>query len=271
MARLVHHARAMKTTTISCALVFAVLATTGCVSKGKYDEAVAKTRLTQAQLDDRTSSLAETAAERDRQRAEIARLEAVISEVSKSAQSDRASSAANLVELRKRLEEFKRAQIVAEARAALFENVSLRLKKQIDEGDLTVIVRDGRMVLRLPDDVLFDTGRTDLKPNGKRALEAVAEVMKTLPNRQFQIAGHTDNVPIHNDRFASNWELSTGRALRVVHFLKEKGVDAVMLSAAGYADVDPVATNDTPENKRKNRRTEITLQPNIDEIVKVPR
>lgn len=260
----------MKTSSIRSVLAAAVVLMAGCVSQGKYDEAVAKTKLTQAELDAKTSTLTQAREELDRQRAEIAKLEAVINEVSKSAQNDRASSEASLGELRKRLDELRRTQSAAEARARLFETISLRLKKQIDEGDLDVVIRDGRMVMRLPDDVLFDTGRTELKPNGKRALEAVADVLKSLPNRHFQVAGHTDDVPIHNDRFASNWELSSGRALRVVHFLIEKGVDSPMLSAAGYGEVDPVAKNDTPENKRKNRRTEITLQPNIDELVKVP-
>jgi chemotaxis protein MotB len=260
----------MKTNKIACLLMLGALATSGCVSRARYDDAVAKTKLTQAELDAKTSTLAQARTEVDRQRAEIAKLEAVIAEVSSSAQTDRASSAASLAELRKRLGELQRAQIIAEARAALFESVSLRLKKQIDDGDLDVVIRDGRMVVRLPDDVLFDTGRTELKPNGKRALEAVADVMKTLPNRQFQVAGHTDNVPIHNDRFPSNWELSSGRALRVLHFLVERGVDSGTLSAAGYGEVDPVAKNDAPANRRKNRRTEITLQPNIDELVKVP-
>ena len=119
-------------------------------------------------------------------------------------------------------------------------------------------------------DVLFDTGRTELKPAGKAALKAIAEVIRIMPERQFQVAGHTDNVPIRTERFPSNWELSTGRALRVVHFLIGEGAEPSSLSAAGYSEIDPVASNDTPEGRRRNRRTEITLQPNIDELVKVP-
>jgi chemotaxis protein MotB len=126
------------------------------------------------------------------------------------------------------------------------------------------------MVLRLSNDVLFDTGRTELKPAGKQALEAVAGVLASMPDRHFQIAGHTDNVPIHNAQFASNWELSSGRALRVVHFLIDHDVKPVMLSAAGYGEMDPVSTNDDPGGRKFNRRTEITLQPNIDELVPVP-
>jgi chemotaxis protein MotB len=160
--------------------------------------------------------------------------------------------------------------VAAESRAALYKDLSCRLKQQIDDGDLSIIIRDGRMVLQLPNDVLFDTGQTEVKPAGKKALEAIASVMRMMPHRQFQVAGHTDSVPIHNAQFASNWELSSGRALRVVHFLIEKGVDAPSLSAAGYGDVDPVAKNDSADGNRKNRRTEITLQPNIDELVTIP-
>jgi chemotaxis protein MotB len=126
------------------------------------------------------------------------------------------------------------------------------------------------MVLQLSNDVLFDTGRTELKPAGQAALEAIAAVLATMPNRHFQVAGHTDNVPIRTDRFPSNWELSSGRALRVVHYLIDKGVAPEWISAAGYGEMDPLADNATADGRKRNRRTEITLQPNIDELVKVP-
>ena len=91
-----------------------------------------------------------------------------------------------------------------------------------------------------------------------------------MPNRHFQIAGHTDDVPIHNERFPSNWELSSARAVRVVHYLVDKGAHQTMLSAAGYAEMDPVAPNTSPEARKGNRRTEITVMPNINEVVPVP-
>jgi len=180
------------------------------------------------------------------------------------------ASGSRISDLQKRLGALEAAQRAAEARAALDKDLSFRLKQQIDDGDLALVIRDGRMVLQLPNDVLFDSGQTELKPAGKKALEAVAGVMQVMGHRAFQIAGHTDNVPSKNHRFGSNWELSSGRALGVVHFLVGKGVQPAMLSAAGYAEIDPVAANETVEGKKKNRRTEITLQPNIDELVKVP-
>ena len=91
-------------------------------------------------------------------------------------------------------------------------------------------------------------------------------MLKDLPNRNYQVAGHTDNVPIKSKRFRSNWDLSTARAVEVVNFMITSGLDAKRLSAAGYADQSPVVPNDTPDNMAKNRRIEITLVPNLDDL-----
>jgi chemotaxis protein MotB len=122
------------------------------------------------------------------------------------------------------------------------------------------------MVVELAESILFDSGRADLKQDGQVALGEVAEVLKTIPNRDFQIAGHTDNVPINSRRFPSNWELSTARAVEVTRFLAEQGMTRERLSAAGYAETQPVASNDDPEGRAKNRRIEIVLMPNLDEL-----
>jgi chemotaxis protein MotB len=98
----------------------------------------------------------------------------------------------------------------------------------------------------------------------------VARVLATIPGRAFQVAGHTDNVPIDSARFPSNWELSTARAVEVVKLLVSQGVGPKTLSAAGYGEFDPVASNDAPDGRAKNRRIEITLQPNLDELVVAP-
>ena len=206
-----------------------------------------------------------------RKREEQARaLQAQIDEITRSAHDDRSKSDKNVDELRKRLDELRAARTASEKRAAVYRSVALKLKAQVDAGDIQVIVRDGRMVVILPNDVLFDTGRTEIKRPGQETLKAIAGVLRSETERHFQVAGHTDNVPIRTDRFPTNWELSTGRALRVMHFLKEQGVPAAALSAAGYADVDPVGPNDTPEGRKQNRRTEITLQPDITDLVPLP-
>jgi chemotaxis protein MotB len=179
--------------------------------------------------------------------------------------------ASSLEQARSRLEELRRAQAATEARAALFREVALRLKRMLDAGDLEIALRSGRMVLILPNDVLFDSGKADLKPHGKQTLAAVGEVLNSLKGRRFQVAGHTDDEPIRYSGFASNWELSSARALAVVHLLIKSGMGPGSLSAAGYGQFDPVMPNDSGKNKAKNRRTEITLQPNIDELVAVPK
>ena len=91
-------------------------------------------------------------------------------------------------------------------------------------------------------------------------------MLKELQNRNFQIAGHTDNAPMKSAKFRSNWDLSTARAVEVLNYMIGAGMEPKRVSAAGYADTSPVATNDTPENKAKNRRIEITLVPNLDDL-----
>jgi chemotaxis protein MotB len=175
-----------------------------------------------------------------------------------------------LTQTKARLEELRRAQAAAEARAALFRDVALRLRRMVDAGELVISLRSGRMVLALPNDVLFDSGKTTLKPRGKAALEQITAVLKTLQHRKFQVAGHTDDEPIRFSPFQSNWQLATQRALVVVDQMIALGMAPTAVSAAGYAEFDPVAGNDSAEGRAKNRRIEITLQPNVDEFVAVP-
>jgi len=171
-----------------------------------------------------------------------------------------------LAETRARLEELRRQQAAAEARAAQFRELAARFQKMVDAGQLKVIMRGGRMVLELSNDILFDSGKTDLKDVGKRTIAEVAGVLHGMPQHRFQVAGHTDNVKIQTSRYPSNWELSTARAVEVVKLLAESGMDPRNLSAAGYGEYAPVDSNDSAEGRAKNRRIEITLVPNLDEL-----
>jgi chemotaxis protein MotB len=175
-----------------------------------------------------------------------------------------------LADAKSRLEDLRKAQAAAEARAALFKQLALKFQKMIDAGELKVALRNGRMVLELPNDVLFDSGQTVIKPAGKQALSKIATILRTISDRHFQVAGDTDNVPIVTALFPSNWELSTRRAVEVVHFLVAQGMRPDLLSAAGFGEFDPIAPNDSAEGRAKNRRIEISLQPNIDELVSLP-
>jgi chemotaxis protein MotB len=147
-----------------------------------------------------------------------------------------------------------------------FRTLVARFQKMINDGKLEVLVRGGRMLVKLRDDILFDPGKVDVKSGGQDALREVALILKDVPDRDFQVAGHTDNVPIKGRRYRSNWQLSTERALQVARILREAGMPANHLSAAGFADTVPVAENVTEEGRRKNRRIEIVLEPNISEL-----
>ena len=182
---------------------------------------------------------------------------------------ERGSLSKALAETKARLEELRRQQAAAEARAAQFRELAGRFQKLVDAGQLKVIMRGGRMVLELSNDVLFDSGKTDLKEVGRKTLAEIAHVLRTMPERRFQVAGHTDNVKIQTARFPSNWELSTARAVEVVKLLVDDGMDSHNLSAAGYGEFAPLDTNDTLEGRAKNRRIEITLVPNLEEIAGV--
>jgi chemotaxis protein MotB len=181
-------------------------------------------------------------------------------------ETERGNLGGELQQAQKRMEELRKAQAQAEARAAQFRKLVSQFKSLTDAGKLQVEIRENRMIVRLGDKILFDPGKTDLKPEGKDALTQVTAVLKDLPNRNFQVAGHTDNIPIKSARFRSNWDLSTARAVEVTNFRIGAGMEPKRLSAAGYADQSPVAANDTPENKAKNRRIEITLVPNLDDL-----
>lgn len=179
--------------------------------------------------------------------------------------SERGQLAGALDATRERLEELRKQKAAAEALAATFQSLLTRLKSMIDAGQLKVIIRDGRMLIAMPNDVLFDSGRTDLKKDAQATLTNVAQVLATITERKFLVAGHTDNVPIRTERFPSNWELSTARAVEVTRFLVGHGMRPEVLAAAGYGEFDPVAPNE-PDTRSLNRRIEIVLQPNLGEL-----
>lgn len=194
-----------------------------------------------------------------------ARLEKLGQNVDKLA-SEKGQLARTLEDAKTRLEELRKQKMAADARAATFHQLVEKLRSMIDSGQLKVVVRDGRMIIALDSDVLFDSGKTSIKPAGQTALAKVAQVLAGITDRKYQVAGHTDDVPIHTARFHSNWELSTARAVEVVDFLIASGMKPDQLSAAGYGEFDPIAANDSPDARSRNRRIEIVLEPNLADL-----
>jgi chemotaxis protein MotB len=176
----------------------------------------------------------------------------------------------SLADTRQRLEDLRRAETAAVAQATVLRDVALKLKPLTDTAEVRVELRDGQVMVGLPSDGLFDAGRAELGAGGKSALRKVAKALRSLGDRQFQVAGHTDSVPLHNARFASNWELSAARAMAVLQFFVEEGIAPQMLSAAGYGQFSPVAPNEAAVDRAKNRRIEIKVVPRTGEIPAIP-
>jgi chemotaxis protein MotB len=164
------------------------------------------------------------------------------------------------------LEEVNRLREEAERRQQIYQELVGRFQSMIDAGQLDVSIENGRIVINLPQDILFRSGSANVSREGETTLSDVGEVLADFRNRSFQVEGHTDDVPISTARFPSNWELSSARALAVLHILVDSGVPPENLSAAGYGEFQPVAPNDTRANKALNRRIEIVMLPNIEEL-----
>ncbi|MDH4236279.1 MAG: OmpA family protein, partial [Nitrospira sp.] len=145
------------------------------------------------------------------------------------------------------------------------EELSKSLQDEISKGNITIQQVRDRLTINMVDRVLFDSGQAQVKPAGLNVLKQVSDILKSVTDKEIRIEGHTDNVPISSklkDRFKSNWELSTARATTVVRYLIDQGsVDRQHLSAVGYADTQPHASNDTEEGRSANRRIEIVLYP----------
>ena len=126
-------------------------------------------------------------------------------------------------------------------------------------GMVTVSKTELGVVITMSDLLLFKKGGTQLSPRGRDILEKASTVLKRF-SYHIKIKGHTDNTPINTRCFPSNWELSSARAGTVVRILVDKGIDPNLISATGYAQYHPVATNDTEEGRARNRRVEIVYE-----------
>lgn len=265
-----------------------------CVTSGTHDAVVAdlaEARDVQEDLRadlrdqrERTDSLTEAwAAEEARLREEIAQTETDLAEMEERWQqaADRFEEARTEVyrletilnergseyrRLQNRLESLRAIEREVRQRNQIYEDVIGRFQSLIDAEQLSVSIDRGRMVIQLPQDVLFPSGSATLGSDGRQTLGQVGDALADLGDRQFQVEGHTDDVPISNERFASNWELSTARALSVVRLLIDSGAAPENLSAAGYGEYQPVASNETSGGRRQNRRIEIVMLPNLDVI-----
>ena len=254
---------------------------TGCVTKGTHEATLAELGKTQDSLTTANSKIAMQNEQIDKQNSNI---EAQRLEISKNLeqisktnselsqleenklalQKELAASQELLNSSEAQLETMRQIEAETKKRNEIYARFVNELQKMIDGGQLTVSIEKGRIVINLPDNVLFATGHSNVNTEGQDALKQIATVLKEFSDRSFQVEGHTDNVPMKSARYPSNWELSTARALNVVHLMIQEGVDAKNISAAGFGEFKPRADNEEKEGRALNRRIEIIMLPNLE-------
>ncbi|MGB7748011.1 MAG: OmpA family protein [Verrucomicrobiia bacterium] len=149
--------------------------------------------------------------------------------------------------------------------AQMAKGLENEMRADLESKDVTISNLQGKLTVNILDRVMFDSGEAILKPAGESVMRKIAALLAEHPQLKIHVIGHTDNVPIRpeaRNRFASNWELSTARALAAVHFLTEKaGVNPRRVGAIGYGEYRPLADNATAEGRARNRRIAITILP----------
>ena len=285
-------------------LIFLVilLPLSGCVGKATYDKKVIEAdQLSQAlnllakdyndlkseheQLKSQHEKLeiVSKATEADLQRAQrdIRRLEDVLSKKSIETgdamsemrkEIDRLEIEKRDLELAVESEKIARQARIAQMQSTYNELVE-KMEAEIKRGEITISELQGELTVNMVDKILFPSGSATIKPEGLKVLEKVGDIVKGVLDKDIQVEGHTDNVPISSrlaDKFPSNWELSTARATSVVNFMRTLGIPGERLSAVGYGQYRPVADNDSEAGRAQNRRIQIVLVPPKERFVKKP-
>lgn len=279
---------------------FVLLSLFGCVTTKEYKARLADIDGLKGNVSSLQEKLIQTEAEKKEAQAEAARLQKELDELKKKNQAlqddntnldsllkaKKDELSAKISELREKLTEKERevnennAEIESlnrEKEAALkekeksivemkktYDSLMGEMNQEIKKGEITITQLKDKLSVNLVEKILFDSGSAEIKKDGKKILDRVAEILAKVTDKQVRVAGYTDNVPISPRlaaKFPSNWELSTARATTVARYLQDKGINPGVLSASGYSEYRPVASNDTDEGRAKNRRIDIDLVP----------
>jgi chemotaxis protein MotB len=254
-----------------------VLAAAACgIPKEKYEAAVAEQQRAIKGAEASDARAADLARQGDELRAKLAELEQAREAALADAARQR-SQAGELASAKARLEaemaaattEAERQRLLAaqleaekktlEQKSSDYQSLASSLDQEIKAGRVQLTELQGKLTVRMAEKVLFPSGSATVSKEGQATLRAVAAGLKEVQGRIIRVEGHTDNVPIHSARFPSNWELSSARAIAVVRVMQAEGVDPALLGAAGYAEYQPIAANDSAEGRAQNRRIEISL------------
>ncbi len=234
----------------------------GCVPKSRYDTLVSEHQRDRRELDETKETLAREQAEA---RAIAERLAALEAKLGATLQ-DKSALQGDIDQMQVALADLKRRKAEADARIEEFRALVSRFQTMIDAGKLRVRIRDGRMVVELATDVLFPSGSAQLSREGRAAVAEMAELLASIPDRHFQIEGHTDDVPTRAGTWPTNWELASARSLTVLRTMLDAGLAPARISAASFGDSRPARPNDSPENRAANRRIEVVVIPDLSSL-----
>lgn len=214
-----------------------VLGLAGCVSSSKFNKLQAEQSLLETEKSALQKQTDQLAQDNTRLKGDIDRLQA-----------EAQSLTAERDSLKKTHEEA----------VTQYDAVVNQLSQEVNKGSLQIRQYKNMLTVDVAEKIFFDLGSATIKPSGQEVLKKVGEAMANYPDKVIRVVGHTDNVPLKGR--ITNWELSAMRATHVVRFLQDTcQIDPHRLVAAGRSEYQPVAPNDTPENRQKNRRIEITL------------
>jgi chemotaxis protein MotB len=240
--------------------------TVGCVKQSTYDKALDENKRLQGELADSQKKEADTEKTLGDKIKELDSQLGNLDETTKNKEAELGKVQGEKAETEKELAELRRQKEAAEKRIAAYKAMQDKFRALVDTGKLQVVFRNGQMTIKLPSGILFPSGSADLSKGGQAALADVVKILLEFKDRRFMVAGHTDDQPIKTMQFPNNWYLSTARANSVVQFMIKQGFPPKALGAAGYGEFDPVADNKTEPGREQNRRIEIILLPNLEEL-----
>ncbi len=238
----------------------------GCVSQARYQALEASLATERAKLQDELAALESQKKDLEKQKTALDQELAALRQEKERGELELAALNDRIAQLEQRTAEVS-AQKDEEINRlkGTYDNLVKDLQSEIQKGEIKVTQIRNRLSVNLVEKVLFDSGRAEVKPQGKEVLKKVGNILSNVKDKEIRIEGYTDNVPIGEalrKRFPTNWELSTQRATNVLRFLQDEGgVDGAHLSAVGYGPFRPVASNKTPDGRAENRRIEIVLVP----------
>jgi chemotaxis protein MotB len=260
------------------ALAFA-LAATGCVTTGTYEKKEAEAKKLLEENKSLRQNVEDGAARNAACQESVKGLQGKVDSLEEKIHSDEGTLSQKESELRTSRDRVQELQALVdelskskkkleaskaelEKKSGEYEQLASALRGEIESGRVELMELRGKTTVKMKDKILFASGSATIGADGRVALKKVADALRSMQGKAIRVEGHTDNVPTgHAGPFPSNWELSSARALAVVRFFQETGVDPTRLSGAGFGEFQPIAANDSPEGRSQNRRIEIVLLP----------